>query len=465
MNDLRDLLNDTAGATTTLDANEVGTSAAPVAVSNTVLKLDKWGVRRGEQLAQEWHDAEVADVADDLAADAHGSLFEADPVLADRPADAHRAEWFKQLMQTPEYASLHRHTVHDSELSALAAKNLCNEFEEYARQNPPARKDEAAPGSDGESIAAQVARIRSTGKALEHASEEVHGMQDTASGLGIGEGGSVDRQQLAAAFKRVRNSDLLRKVMEMAGRMRARCRSLQQQKLHAKRGEITGIELGGDLGRLVARERLALAGAIGPELQEMAEYRLLKRRALCYRQKLNTKVAGGPIIVSVDESGSMSGEKIVAAKALALTLAWLAGQQNRWIALVGYSGKDDGHSVAFAPGYRNPEELIKWVEHFFSGGTSCDCPCEIVPDAYPRWLGQGLKEGQADHIIITDAIVHAPDALCDAYNKWAGGAKVKTYGIVVGETEPGYLGSVAQRSWCLPKLTVDAAAVEEVLSI
>lgn len=473
--DLRSLLNDKAGpVTASLEAGSPsGMTSSPVAVSDTVLELDRWGLRRGTDLAAEWEAAGTGEVDAALVADAHGVLFEPAPELAAKPRDAHRAAWFKQLMETPEYASLHRQTLLDAGLAAEAARGLCEEYERYAANNPAPPAEQPGqpgtqPGGDGESIQGQLARIRSTGRALVKAQDDVNGITDTAEGIGMGMGPGqhLDAKALAAAFKRVRNSSLLRKVMELAGRMRARCRTLQRQKLDAKRGEITGIELGGQISRLIPRERLALAGGMGPELQDRAEYRLLKRSALCYRQKLNTPVAGGPIVVSVDESGSMSGEKIIAAKALALTLAWLAGQQKRWIALVGFAGGTEGRALALPPGHSSSDQLLKWVEEFFGGGTTLDCPCGTVPTTFWReWLGQGMQRGKVDHIIITDGELDCPAELHDTYAAFATAEKVKTYGIVVGCHSAGGLETVCDKTWCLPALDLDAAAVEEVLSL
>ena len=54
--------------------------------------------------------------------------------------------------------------------------------------------------------------------------------------------------------------------------------------------------------------------------------------------------------VSVDESGSMQGEKVLTAKALALALAWIARRQRRWCALVAYSGESGERLLALPPG-------------------------------------------------------------------------------------------------------------------
>src|SRR6476619_3956255 len=71
-------------------------------------------------------------------------------------------------------------------------------------------------------------------------------------------------------------------------------------------------------------------------------------------------VGKGPIIVSVDESGSMEGEKAHTAKALALALAWIARRQRRWCGLVAYSGDSGERLLALPPDRWNETALMDW---------------------------------------------------------------------------------------------------------
>ena len=87
-----------------------------------------------------------------------------------------------------------------------------------------------------------------------------------------------------------------------------------------------------------------------PELELDTLRRLVERQTLCREHHATEPVGKGPIIVTVDESGSMQGEKVHTAKALALALAWIARQQGRWSALVAYSGDSGERLLALPPG-------------------------------------------------------------------------------------------------------------------
>jgi uncharacterized protein with von Willebrand factor type A (vWA) domain len=447
--------------------------------SGTVLALDRWGQRKGAELRERWLELgsmietpAEAEQSALVAADAHGALFEPEPAFAANPSDKARAAWWKQMMETPEFAALHNQTCLDSGLSEIGAKSLADQWTTYANEQPPKdpSEPEQEPGSDGESIEQSIARIRSTTEALKQATENIKDAKDAAEGLGMGaEGQPLDAAALTEAFRTVRDSPQLRDIMRMAGRMRLLAQALQRTKAQHGRDDVVGVELGGDLSRLVPSELAQLASGI-PELELVALDRLARRLSLCRQYQGVERLGQGPIVVVVDESGSMDREvggvkKIVAAKALALTLAWLARQQRRWIALVGFAGGTTGTRIAFPPGKMDQARLIEWLVHFYGGGTVLDVPMRELPEVYWReFEAQGLAHGKTDVVIITDAIVRCDDRLRDAYLKWASAEEVTTYGIVLA-SDAGDLAQVCNRHWCIPSLDLGSEAVEGVLSI
>ena len=98
-----------------------------------------------------------------------------------------------------------------------------------------------------------------------------------------------------------------------------------------------------------------------PELELDTLRRIAERQALCREHHAVEPVGKGPIIVSVDESGSMEGEKAHTAKALALALAWVARRQRRWCGLVAYSGDTGERLLALPPGRWDEARLMDWL--------------------------------------------------------------------------------------------------------
>jgi len=473
--DLHDALSETGPESSAGLAALEGASVQPVTTSPTVLQQDRWSRGHGEHLAQEWAAQEVGEFDPAVVGDAHQALFDPSPELCESPADEARATWFQQMMETPEYQRLHGSTCLNVAMSDIASAAICREWSDYAqaqaeqeaeRQQQPGdgSGEQPAPGSADESIADQLARMRSTAQALAQAADDVQGARDTAAGLGLGEGSELDQRALAEYFRRIRGDQFLARVMQMAGRMTRRAQGLQQSKTRAKYGGIVGVELGGDLSRLIPAEMMQITGAV-PELQERALYRLLRKRSVMWQREVAEPAAAGPIVVCVDESGSMSGERIIAAKALALAMAWIARQQGRWIALVGFSSGETGHAAAWPAGRMDTEELIAWMQHFFSGGTTLDVPLGTVPGNYwSQFQGAGMPAGKTDMIIITDAQVRCPAELLESYRAWCTTEAVNTYGIILG-AQAGDLADVCNHHWTIPNLDLDSDAVTACLSI
>lgn len=448
---------------TGLGAREGASQYRPTAPTTPhVMQVDRWGARRGAEIVEEWKAAEAGEHVPTVVADAHAALFDIEPKLAEQPADAARAAWFKQLMETPEYEALRQKTALDTGLSALAAKNICDEWVTYVAEHGNASPDSAG----NESIGDTLNRMKSCSKAVGEAGETVQTARDAAAGLGMGANGQgIDPKALAELYTRIRGDDFLKQLMRMAGRMRTLCQTLQRTKTQHGRDDTVGVELAGDVARLVPSELAQLACGI-PELELLALDRVARKQAMCRKYRAIEPLGRGPIVVVVDESGSMDGEPIIAAKAIALALAWLARQQRRWIALVGFSGGTEGTRVAFPPGEMDQEILLEWLTHFYGGGTTLDVPLHEVPHVYwPEFMATGMKRGRTDVVLITDAQVNAPDEMIDRYVAWAKAEQVRTYGIVIGETEPGDIERVATRHWCVSDLSMDSDAVAGVLSI
>jgi uncharacterized protein with von Willebrand factor type A (vWA) domain len=172
-------------------------------------------------------------------------------------------------------------------------------------------------------------------------------------------------------------------------------------------------------------------------------------------------VARGPVIVCVDESGSMSGEKGHTAKALALALAWVARMQRRWIALVAYSGDSGERLLALPPGRWDESALMDWVEDFIGRGSSIDVPVREMPRIY-RQLDAPF--GKTDVIFLTDAQCKLPAELQQQFVAWKRAVKARLITLVI-RSQPGDLSAISDEVFTVPALSVSEDAVGRVLSV
>lgn len=439
----------------------------PPPPSDTVVEKSRWTWNRAAEIAKEWQSVDAGYFPTEEVHDADAILFEPNPRLASNPANTARAEWLKQLMETEEYRSLHDATMLNPALSALGAKSLCDQWKEYAVQ----------ASDDTESIDSSFDRIRSTSSALAKAREAVSAGRDAMDAFGLGGDGSLgnagcDMATLSDLFRKMRSDDTLRKILALSGRMIRLCRGLQRKKQRHGCDEIVGVTQGGALDSVLTSELIALCGEPDLQLLELLTmYRLVQKSLLCRHRRAMEPVGKGPIVIVVDESGSMSGDKIITAKALAMALAWLARNQNRWCGLVGFAGGTEGHTHVIPPvGDKSPVKMVEWLEHFYSGGNDLDVPLKELPEVYwPAFVESGLRRGDTDVVMITDAIVHAPAKMVADYRLWAASERVTTRAIIIGERSAGDLTQVCQQIWFehefKPDKALDSESVTGLLSL
>jgi hypothetical protein len=284
----------------------------------TALELDEWALRRGKEIREESERVRKLDLDDHAVADFFGAAFEPDPQLTPACRDSSRHAFVQQLLQTPEYRSLHAATMLQDAAASIAAVA-------FAEQYAESRKEEETGGDEGGKGAMdrEMATIRAIGKALSKASEEVEEAREAAAAMGFGPGspGSNDPKAIVELYRRIRSNPSLRRICELAGRYRRVAQSRQRRKLTHGMDDMFGVTLGGEIDRALPHELAKLAI---PECEDDVLRRLVERQVMCREYRASEPVGKGPIIVSVDESGSMEGDKVHTAKALALAMAWIA---------------------------------------------------------------------------------------------------------------------------------------------
>jgi len=387
-------------------------------------------------------------------ADCHGVAFEPDPQLKEDCIDPQRRAFLAQLLETPDYRALHESTMLDAAASAIAA---CA----FAEQFAALRKDEGGDSEKGkDTVEREMATLRAAGKAVSEASKDVEECKEVAAALGLGPGspGSNDPKGIAALYRRVRNNPTLRRICALAGRYRRLAQSKQRMKSSHGMDDLVGVVLDADIGRLLPHELARLAD---DELADDTLRRLIERLTMCREYQAVEPVAKGPIILAVDESGSMQGDKVHTAKALALAMAWVARRQRRWCALVAYSGDSGERLLALPPGRWDEAALASWLCAFIGCGSSLDVPVREMPRIYQQLQAPA---GHTDVLFITDALCHLPAELQSRFVAWKQSVQARLITLVI-DSPPGDLAEVSDEVHLVQSLSVGEAGVERVLSI
>jgi len=236
-------------------------------------------------------------------------------------------------------------------------------------------------------------------------------------------------QEKIELAKRVMRSPRLKLIAEMCGRFTRIAMSVQKSRVNHPPSEITSITIGNDLAHLLPSE-VSLLG--DPDLEDLFYLKFAERRLLQYELEGRESEGRGPIILALDESGSMSETlggvvKEVWGKSVMLGLLAIARRQKRDLAVIHFSGPNQLRTSVFPKGQSTPLDLIDEVEFFFGGGTVFDRWMEEAA----RLVDQDLFD-RADVIVISDGIAFISKRAETEWWKRRAERRMRCYGILIG---------------------------------
>lgn len=288
-------------------------------------------------------------------------------------------------------------------------------------------------GNGGDLRAALRKAARAASKAVDQAEKALDGLDEalgvTRPGTGVGQGESMkDLDSVRSIYDTLLHSQGLRRVCEIAGRMIRSARTRKRTKVSGAVGAIKGLMVGGDIPRVLPSE---LAGLRGNRMQRlMAMAKVLEKRALQYEMKGEASETRGPIVLLIDESGSMrdsGGAKEIWAKALALALLTTATKQRRVMYLIGFNGSIT-RQARIEPGNVDFAKLAAMLSYHSSGGTSFNAALQRAVEVVDT--ESGLKK--ADIVMVTDGEDDVSDEIRNDLLRRRAEAGLQLYVIGVG---------------------------------
>ncbi len=375
----------------------------------------------------------------------------------------------QQFKDYPEVANLRAHTVAqpfnavtamlsmDTEIRA--ALDAMQRAQEQAKElaQAEAAAGNGQPGGDVDALrasteaagkAAAIAASQGLVAGAEAVTERITEDGELMAGFGVSGG---DQQQMGfgerqALTKRLRRSRMAA-FAKLIGQFKAEAQAQMRKQADSVPSEITGVELGDDLSRLTAGELLNLTM---PELELEFLTRYVERTLLVYKVTGNDREGRGPMILAVDESGSMNSARHLLggvtreawSKALALALVHVAQQQNRGVVYIGWASEDQQHVIDLSKPDVN--QVIKMTEHFFNGGTHYERPLRMALQLATDHF-DARSEGRADIVFITDDAYDAkkldPFWVRD-FNDERKRVSVAVHGILIGSDQSGAMAQV-----------------------
>ncbi len=240
---------------------------------------------------------------------------------------------------------------------------------------------------------AELCAVR-TAQALAETAED--GM--TAWGLGLGSGRRGSAAAQLELGRRLSRNPKLKRLAQMVGRMRESAFRLRKRSFERANEEIYAVERGAALARLLPQE---LVGIRHPVLRRDFRRRFLEGTLQMYELRGADEKGRGPMVVCLDGSSSMAGDKELWAKAVALTLLEIARRQRRLFRFLCFSSAEHPlWSLDLNPGSRyevDERKVYDLAEYFPGGGTDFEVPLGAAVDCL-----RASRYKRGDIVLITD---------------------------------------------------------------
>jgi uncharacterized protein with von Willebrand factor type A (vWA) domain len=399
------------------------------------------------------------------AREVYAGLYDADEASAlEKPAPDTElvARVHAQLQALPEYAQLQAQVAGDPDLAALATAQLLRgvagalpKVAEQERQQAQQDAQQAlgrgqrGPAADADGALRRALRA-ACGDAAQAAAEAADGMEGLAPGLGSTpaqhEQDGTARMKLA---ERVSSDARLRRMMKLAGRLRRLASDGRKVRDELGADTLVGTTIGGDLPRALPTELGLLRH---PRLRRVQLAKLADRRLQQYHVVGQVPKGRGPVVVLLDESGSMEGERSLWAAAVALACLGTAARERRACTIIGFNGavryvvRLDAQGTAWRHEVRNvaqatamggcAEVALHVASSRPEGGTQFAPPLLAALE-----LEDGVTRERADLVLVTDGHAEAPTSVMERLQA----AKLdglRVFGLTVGG---GSLGHAVQQ--------------------
>jgi uncharacterized protein with von Willebrand factor type A (vWA) domain len=245
---------------------------------------------------------------------------------------------------------------------------------------------------------AEAAMVR----ALERIDEATDDLTSWGTAVGIGIEGKTQGEKLDLAEILSKN-EKLKKLMLLVGSLKEEMLGARRKSWSKRGAEVFEVTYGDDLGFLIPSELMLLRSRLLKKdfLKKFAEKRLLQYH-------LKEEKGRGPLIVCIDGSSSMAGDKELWSKALCLCFQDLARRQKRAFSAVVFSSSE-GDLRVFSSNHKNrwglaDSDVLELASYFPGGGTDFEYPLEKALE-----LLEGREFKEADVLFVTDGEAQVGD--------------------------------------------------------
>lgn len=387
--------------------------------------------------------------------------------------------WFAKVhsavAESDSWEQLRSSVRGDADMSALAARRTLKTISEFLPalleedEQDQGGDDDGDGNGDGDGQGngpsqAQQGLSKAMAQTAQGAMQEADDHRDRLNGLSPGLGHtpvstsqqSTERLKLAMLLE---DDPQLKDLVRKAGRIRRLSQANRMVPSKVARDTISGIEMGGDPSRILPSELVHLRH---PQRRLHTLQKILDRRMMQYAYSGKERLGRGPVVVLLDESGSMSGNEHTWARAIGMACMAMARREGRDIKVAGFDTEirhvhhiDRRGRGQVQMGNQSPSKVdgtevpISLARVNCGGGTDFETALEWA-------LDHGLSDDKADLIFVTDGqdCVNDRDLIERLGDSKARGLRV--YGLTIGG------GSIAESMQVFCDEVVDLDAVSDI---
>lgn len=319
-------------------------------------------------------------------------------------------------------------------------KNEILEYEKYSKKMIPKNLEETV-------------KIAST-----LAQEEVEAMKQVldlqeGGGWGSGDGNNSESggiNEKIKSAKKLLNSKNFKKIIEQAGRLKLLAEAKRKSKT-PNQAMITGVKTGNDLFNLLPVEYGKFAHHQTRRLfiKDYSEKALLE-----FHKEANEKSKKGPVVMLIDNSGSMGGNKESWSKAVSIAYLMLCSKDKRDFYAIHFDERSRAR-YEFPKGKFSSQSLENFINFFSGGGTNWEYP---LNDAVSI-IENSKQYKNADIVLITDDLCGVSDKWLNDFNQKKSDLKFTAYAVLIGSSNKGVLDKFMDKVVAIPNLSDDSEVV------
>lgn len=326
--------------------------------------------------------------------------------------------------------------------------------------------DDAAAGSEAESNKQRL-QARAARAASERAREEAEDLEKDLSGWGLASadlcrapGTLAERLEVAEKLR----SQEMRGFAQRLGRLRSVVRSGRRERVQGRPGVLSRMDTGASPEDLLAEDCAALGDGASRARRLDFYRRLIEGSLPRYAEDSRDEVGRGPLVIMVDASGSMGGEKMQRASAAALALAaeCRRGKRPRRVLVAHFNARVVSETLFdVAPGSRIKRDAMADARGMLdvatvsaSGGTDYMPPLRRAVAVIEGECGNGETADfrRSDVALITDAICETGEDFEYWFSECKEESNFRMHAVLIGGgADEGRakrsLGGLADRIW------------------